>query len=184
MAHAATLVLDPGHGGYDTGITAPGLKEKDVVLVLGRRIEAAARAAKTVVLTRSSDAYTGLDARRDIILKSPSPKVLISLHVSSAFAVYTAAYPQGFDNAPAAQKYGIHARQFMYLDQSRRLAGAFGERFQGMKVRELPALLVGDADCPAILLEIPVSALKDASKLDDLAGAILAALDDFDKADR
>lgn len=185
-AEAATLVLDPGHGGYDSGITAPGFMEKDIVLVLARRIEASLNGSMAVVLTRSTDAYTSLDARREVILNGASPKALISLHATSApeFAVYTAAYPQGFESAPPAQRYGIHARQFAYLAQSRLLASAFAGRLaeQGVKLRELPALLLGDADCPAVLVEVPVQILKDASKLDELAGAITGALDDFEKS--
>jgi N-acetylmuramoyl-L-alanine amidase len=61
-----TVIIDPGHGGKDTGaIGRSGLREKDVVLSISKRI---ARKLKTipnvrVIMTRNNDRYVSLRGR-------------------------------------------------------------------------------------------------------------------------
>jgi N-acetylmuramoyl-L-alanine amidase len=67
-AHAfrPTLVLDPGHGGHDSGAQRGGTIEKDVVLafslVLRDRLKATGR--YNVLMTRDDDTFVELDDRR------------------------------------------------------------------------------------------------------------------------
>jgi len=63
--NVARVVLDPGHGGYDSGAVGPaGLKEKDVTLDIAKRTQPIlARAAIEVVLTREDDRYVTLEER-------------------------------------------------------------------------------------------------------------------------
>ena len=61
------IVLDPGHGGHDTGTVGPqGLREKDLVLDvsqrLGRLIET--RMGSEVIFTRSDDTFIPLERAR------------------------------------------------------------------------------------------------------------------------
>ena len=66
-AFKPTLVLDPGHGGHDSGAQRSGTIEKDVVLafslVLRDRLKATGR--YNVLMTRDDDTFVELDARRD-----------------------------------------------------------------------------------------------------------------------
>ena len=60
------IVLDAGHGGYDTGsISYDGVYEKDITLAITQKIgEQLEKAGYTVVYTRTSDeavSYTHLD---------------------------------------------------------------------------------------------------------------------------
>lgn len=61
------IVLDPGHGGHDSGATRYGTIEKDVVLafalVLRARLEASGR--YSVLMTRESDRFIPLSERRE-----------------------------------------------------------------------------------------------------------------------
>ena len=61
----ARVVLDPGHGGQDSGAMGPaGLKEKDVTLDIAKRTQPIlARAGIDVVLTRQDDRYVTLEER-------------------------------------------------------------------------------------------------------------------------
>lgn len=183
---AGALVVDAGHGGYDNGFAQTALKEKDAVLLVARKVEALAKAAHSVTLTRTTDAYTALDARISIARKTASPKTFLSLHMTegAAFVIYTAAYPAGFDNAPVVAKFSVHARQFEYLADSKRLAEAMAAKFKktGLRQMELPGTVLGDIDAPAIIIEMPGRLLKDESKLDGLARDIVAALDAFEAA--
>src|SRR5215212_7489207 len=50
------VMLDPGHGGAETGAVGPnGLREKDVNLAIAKRVAALLPAAYRVRLTRSGD---------------------------------------------------------------------------------------------------------------------------------
>lgn len=59
------IVLDPGHGGRDPGAVGPkGLREKDVVLALAKRIKPRLEArGYEVLMTRDSDVFVKLEDR-------------------------------------------------------------------------------------------------------------------------
>ena len=65
-AYKPIIVIDPGHGGDDTGAVKNGAVEKDVVLafahVLRKKIEATGR--YKVLMTRDTDKFIPLDERR------------------------------------------------------------------------------------------------------------------------
>src|SRR4029079_13431241 len=61
-----TLVIDPGHGGPETGAIGPGgVQEKELPLLLAQQLAARLqqRLPLRVVLTRSEDTQVALDAR-------------------------------------------------------------------------------------------------------------------------
>jgi len=76
-------VLDPGHGGDDTGTVAHGLAESEVTLDLARRIEGRLSAiGATVLFTRS--ATTGPDdLSRAMMANQAGADVMLSLHCDS-----------------------------------------------------------------------------------------------------
>src|SRR6185436_6511239 len=74
------IVLDPGHGGEDTGTIAHGLTESEVTLDLARRIEGRLSAiGATVLFTRS--ATTGPDdLSRAMMANQAGADIVLSLH--------------------------------------------------------------------------------------------------------
>jgi N-acetylmuramoyl-L-alanine amidase len=79
------LVLDPGHGGIDTGTRAPsGEMEKDIVLDLAQRVRARIEKAGKyrVVMTRTDDTFIPLAERVDIARKAEA-SLLVSIHADS-----------------------------------------------------------------------------------------------------
>ncbi|MDX2308113.1 MAG: N-acetylmuramoyl-L-alanine amidase [Hyphomicrobium sp.] len=66
VMYKPTIVIDPGHGGHDTGAVKNGAVEKDVVLAFARalrkKIEDTGR--YRVLMTRDSDLFVPLDERR------------------------------------------------------------------------------------------------------------------------
>ena len=78
------VVLDPGHGGDDTGNVAHGLTESDLMLDLARRIEGRLTAiGVTVLFTRS--ATSGPDElARAMMANRSGADVVLSLHCDSA----------------------------------------------------------------------------------------------------
>ena len=77
------VVLDPGHGGDDTGTIAHGLTESEVTLDLARRIEGILSAiGVTVLFTRS--ATTGPDdLLRATMANQANADIMLSLHCDS-----------------------------------------------------------------------------------------------------
>jgi N-acetylmuramoyl-L-alanine amidase len=77
----ATVVLDPGHGGEETGaVGANDLAERDLNLAVAERTKAALeREGATVVLTRTGDYRIALATRAEIAQRL-EPPVFISIH--------------------------------------------------------------------------------------------------------
>lgn len=81
-----TIVVDPGHGGKDTGAIGPrGLREKDVVLDISLRLRALLqeRLGARVILTRSDDTFVSLEGRTGLA-KEVRADFFVSIHVNSA----------------------------------------------------------------------------------------------------
>jgi N-acetylmuramoyl-L-alanine amidase len=81
------IVLDPGHGGHDTGTIGPtGLMEKDlcldVALRLGKIIEQRLPGAD-VIYTRSDDTFVPLEQRTNIANQAKAD-LFISIHANSS----------------------------------------------------------------------------------------------------
>ena len=86
---ALTIVIDPGHGGAETGAVGPdGLQEKDVTLQIARRLAAAIPRviSSRVVLTRDSDSAISLDDRTSLA-NHERAGLFLSLHANSSRAV-------------------------------------------------------------------------------------------------
>jgi N-acetylmuramoyl-L-alanine amidase len=79
------IVLDPGHGGIDTGTKASnGQMEKDIVLDFAKRLEEKIETAGKyrVLLTRSDDTFVPL-AERVRFAREAGAALLISIHADS-----------------------------------------------------------------------------------------------------
>lgn len=66
-AFKPVIIIDPGHGGHDSGATKYGTVEKDVVLAFSKtlRDKLVATGRYKVLMTRDTDVFVELDARRD-----------------------------------------------------------------------------------------------------------------------
>jgi len=80
------VVIDPGHGGTDTGASGPtGLLEKEVTMKLAMRLKKMLerRMKLRVVLTRDADAPVSLE-RRTALANSEKADLFISLHATGS----------------------------------------------------------------------------------------------------
>src|SRR5437016_1576993 len=80
------IVIDPGHGGHDTGTIGPhGLEEKDLVLEVGRRLGKLlqARLGADVVYTRSDDTFIPRETRT-AIANQEQADLFVSIHANSS----------------------------------------------------------------------------------------------------
>jgi len=80
------IVIDPGHGGYDTGTIGPtGLKEKDVVLDVALRLRKLLErnTGCEVIMTRGDDTFIPLE-ERTAIANEKGADLFISIHVNAS----------------------------------------------------------------------------------------------------
>jgi len=80
------VMLDPGHGGKDSGAVGPtGLREKDVVLAIGRMVrEKLARTGEfDVRMTRDTDVFIPLEERTAMANKGRA-EIFVSLHINAS----------------------------------------------------------------------------------------------------
>ena len=174
-----TVVLDPGHGGIDTGVQSDGVLEKTLTLDLARALadELRRRAGARVTLTRTDDRDMSQLGRAELA-NAPKPDVVVSLHFGMSLdprarggAAWCA--PASVSGAvldpPVATADRGRAPGFLELlpwrdaatahaVESRELAGDLAaaleeDGFGPMSVRErMPLALVG-VTAPGVLLE-------------------------------
>jgi len=77
----AVVVLDPGHGGYQPGAVAHGLKEKDLNLDLALKVADRLEGVR-VLLTRERDIYVSL-ADRVALSRRAEADLFLSLHANA-----------------------------------------------------------------------------------------------------
>ncbi len=78
-----TIIVDPGHGGHDSGAVANGYREKDIALEVAKRLARNLSADYNVITTRDSDYFVTLD-ERPAIGNRVNADFFISIHLNSA----------------------------------------------------------------------------------------------------
>ena len=176
------IVLDPAHGGTDTGARGPdGVVEKDLVLQIVRtmRVELEQRGYR-VITTRNDDSNPSYDDRAGIANASPSA-VFVSVHISSTGTPGTVrAYCERFEtpvaptpggagltgvaaqavNRPSGGLIDWNQAQRPFVDASRRLASLIQvqltQLFPGSPIVSAGAAIRGlrSINEPAVAIEI------------------------------
>ncbi len=115
------IVIDPGHGGHDTGTIGPnGLLEKDLVLDVSKRLGKLleARLGAEVVFTRRDDTFIPLETRTSIANQEQAD-LFVSVHANSSHdpdARGVETYYLNFTSSPEALE--VAARENAASDKS------------------------------------------------------------------
>ena len=190
---AATILLDPGHGGDDNGATdGKAYFEKQFTLVLAQKIAALLAPDHRVEMTRSSDIAVSIDDRTGMAnhLKAD---LMISIHAAVTphcgdrkAAVYfhddeRLFFPPGITAHRQAGESGTDhpdwfKHQVRHQHQSQQLAVLIkqslldGGAFDHITVSGAPLAALMGADLPAVLIEVgcmhPSTAIS-ASRIDE-----------------
>lgn len=142
------IVLDPGHGGKESGASGPtGYLEKDVNLVVSKllRDELVKRGA-TVVMTREDDKEVSLVERQAIISKE-EPAIAISIHHNSLPDNGDAEKTKGFGTFwyhPQAHNLAIFLQNYVVKKLGKPSYGVFWNNLA----------LTRPAAAPSVLLEL------------------------------
>lgn len=147
-----TIVLDPGHGGEETGARGPGgTLEKDVTLAVARQLKAMleARLGVRVLLTRDGDETVALDDRA-ALANNNKADLFVSLHANASVRAAVR----------GAEVFYLSAGE--YTDEARRVALAEGAA--------LPVVTGGERRVEMILWEMAqLRHLEDSAVLATLA---------------
>ena len=77
------VIVDPGHGGHDSGAKGGGVREKDLALAVSNLLTAELmRAGATVLMTRRTDVFIPLQIRSDISNRTHAD-LFIAVHINS-----------------------------------------------------------------------------------------------------
>ncbi|WP_155287216.1 N-acetylmuramoyl-L-alanine amidase [Lacticaseibacillus zhaodongensis] len=154
----ATIVIDPGHGGSDTGALSSNGKhyEKTYTLQVAERIAAQLRSAgANVVMTRSNDTYVDLSPRPTIAAKT-NADAFISIH---------------FDSTNQGTKASGHTTYYYSKSKDMPLADAINSATSTLPVSNRGVEfgnyeVLRDNTQPAVLLELGyINAKKDFSEI-------------------
>lgn len=130
------VILDPGHGGIETGAVANGLKESDLNLDVARRVQDdLAAIGIRAALTRTAD-YRVPIATRAAIVNTVRPKLFVSINHNGGPAAHHA--------GPGTEVYYQHASS-----SAKRLAGLVWQDVYAA-LNQFNAHWVGASDAGAI----------------------------------
>ncbi len=77
------IMIDPGHGGKDSGAAGFGLREKDIVLDVARRVrQLLKKEGYEVLMTRSKDVFIPLE-ERTALANTKGADLFLSIHVNA-----------------------------------------------------------------------------------------------------
>lgn len=134
-----TVVIDPGHGGMDSGVARNGLQEKNLALDVALRLRPKLEAAGfKIVMTRSTDVFIPLNTRA-AISNAHSDVFFVSIH---------------FNDSPAREIHGatVYYHSAMSEPMARTIANSLGAitynrgimtaNFRVLRKNRYPAVLV------------------------------------------
>jgi len=167
------IVIDPGHGGMDTGTKGTTIAEKDLTLTLARKLRTAlqTRLGATVLLTRDSDVAMDNEAR-SAVANNNQANLFISLHtgysankLASDSSVFVMKEDFGDSFAPASiSRDQLFLPWYHGYSSHRQGSGAaanilqeeLSKGFPGWKflVRTAPLAVLSSATMPSLLIEI------------------------------
>ncbi|MCK5542986.1 MAG: N-acetylmuramoyl-L-alanine amidase [Desulfobacterales bacterium] len=158
-----TIVIDPGHGGEDTGIgTMSNFYEKTYTLKLAKITAKLLKNKYTVLLTRERDLNLSV-LKRTSFANIQKADIFISLHAkkketnSTAFIIF-----KPFEDTKQLESESSipwKKEQLKHIKKSRQAAKIFAEKFShkfnvDFHISDAPAIVLQGAQMPAILIEV------------------------------
>jgi N-acetylmuramoyl-L-alanine amidase len=140
------IVLDPGHGGKESGASGPtGYLEKDVNLIISQllRDELVKRGAK-VVMTRDDDRDVSL-GERQVIINTEEPAIALSIHHNSLPDNGDAEKTKGFGTFwyhPQSHSLAIFLQNYVVKNLRKPAYGVFWNNLALTRPHAAPAVLL------------------------------------------
>lgn len=195
-----TVVVDPGHGGFDTGAKgADNTLEKNISLLFAKKIKACLEKKYNVVLTRKDDYWVETRQRAEIA-NNTKAELFISVHTSASFIRETKGLSLIYYKPPSTDTDLIlsenqtqwNQTQEKYIPLSRLFTKGLYKRLsknpnhQFSRMSNLPLSFLSGINMPAILIEVGYltnpseeKQLKNQDYLSDYIKEICAEIDIF-----
>lgn len=180
-----TVVIDPGHGGFDQGAHTRFCEEKQICLRVGHLLrKQLEKMGYGVIMTRTIDEYVPLIDRAQVANNNKS-QVLVSLHFNSA----PSSSAQGLEvfYCPKAESFRLKRSKELAIGVLHRLIAHTGAKSRGVKEGDF--CVIRETKMPAILIEGGFITNEDEQKkitderyLEKMAVAIAEGLDTYFKA--
>ncbi len=140
------ILLDPGHGGKESGATGPtGLKEKDVNLVVSKLLrEELVKRGATVVMTREDDRDVSLRDRQ-IMIEKEEAVIALSVHYNALPDDGDAENTKGvgmFWYHPQAHSLAVFLHNYLVEKRQRPSYGVFWNNLALTRPAESPSVLL------------------------------------------
>jgi N-acetylmuramoyl-L-alanine amidase len=173
------IVVDPGHGGADPGVTSGETTEADLVLDLASRIEGQlAAAGATVYLTRGRD-QDPTPAERTAFANDARADLFLSLHLEaheSEHARGVASYYYGTGSGTSStvgERFADLARREVVARTGMLDLGGHPKTWDLLRMTRMPAVRL---DCGYLSHPVDRLLLLDARLRSTVASAVLAAV--------
>lgn len=170
------IVIDPGHGGYDSGIVSSQKYEKEIDFEVAKLLsEKLKDKGFGVYMTRTDDSFVGINERALLANEQEGALALISIHMNSS----DKASDEGVEVMTTEDDDNTQLAQLI-ADEISDTTGAING---GVKIRdnlvicskaEMPAVIV---DCGYLSNKREAQNLCDPSYQEKIASAIAAAVD-------
>ena len=197
-----TIVLDPGHGGKDSGGVGPGaLLEKDTALNIARKLRVdLANLGYKVYLTRETDTFIELDDRCELA-RNWKADLFVSIHCNSGSSPHASGietFALSLPGYPSTNDSGRKASNEIENPGNRNDVGnvALGHAIQQSLIktsgrvdrglRRARFVVLRNAPCPATLIECGFLSnaeesglLRDDGFLSTISNALAYGIDDY-----
>ncbi|MDH4027522.1 MAG: N-acetylmuramoyl-L-alanine amidase [Nitrospirota bacterium] len=154
-------VIDPGHGGYESGLVSDRYSEKNVVLDIARKLSALInKGASRASLTRGSDRFMSLPERLKLS-NAADTDIYISLHIGRHAGVvfyvpviteHVSDIAGNFLAARGQEKYTDNTLTLLYA-MKEAVKDNFSEDM--VSVRPLPYGILSQIEAAALIIELP-----------------------------
>jgi N-acetylmuramoyl-L-alanine amidase len=164
-----TLVIDPGHGGSDTGSQASGeVSEDEIALALAKLVKARVgnKGSIRALLTREADSEL-TEAQRLSAITAVRPDFVVSIHLGTALSPETSGIATFYSPPTTITTGGLLSGGVTTAtigeelsNESRRLAQAVGSALEASTASPLrgvvkaPIRALDDVNVPSILVEV------------------------------
>ncbi len=168
----STVVIDPGHGGYESGLVEGIYREKSVALDIARKLMALINKGTTrSFLTRGSDRFMSQTERVKFSNKRDAD-IFISLHIGKhdGIVIYLPVLTESVSDI--VKPHLANKGQEKYLKESETLLNAMKEAVAAnfdadtLSVKPLPYSILSRIESAALLIELP--SFEDAYYIEEL----------------
>lgn len=156
-----TVIIDPGHGGYESGVVIEDYKEKNIVLDIAKRLKVLINRGSTkCLLTRESDQSMSLGERVKFA-NNRNAEIFLSLHIGrhKGIMLYT---PVITESIPSyIRNFLVSKGQEDFMGKTEALRNAiqkaltedFGDDM--VSAKPLPYSILSRIESAALIIELP-----------------------------